>query len=184
MYKAIETNTMPKQKFNYKILIINYLKFFNCNYNGYVFLFLIIFTVQSCNNEIFDENNVLNCADIKFNNNKAYINDGLMNASCFIYDANNNIVELRTYKNGVKNGIQRGYYFGVNKIEYEGFIKNGEIHGPFKRYHSNGALIQEGKFIKGYYSGKWNYYDEDGKLTMTKLYTKKNGKLIDSIRYN
>ena len=158
------------------------------------FVFILI-SIQSCGDQFdenFDESNVYNCADIMFefiNNgvkaeNKAYINDKLLRGSCFIYDANNSIVELRSYQNGVIGGLQRGYYIGLNKINYEGCIKKGEIHGPYRSYHVNGNLASEGQFNKGFYSGRWTYYDENKKIIMNKIYAKRNGRLIDSTSVN
>ena len=176
---------IPCQRFklNHKYMIIRNLKIFHFNYKLFIYVFLIAITFQSCNYNTFDENNVLNCADIMFSGNKAYFNNELMSASCFIYDNNNNLVELRSYKNGDRSGLQRGYYIGTNKIEYEGYIKNGQIHGSYEKYHANGGIIQKGQFNKGFYSGKWEYFDENGDLTMNKLYSKRQGRLIDSILY-
>lgn len=151
----------------------------------YIFLFfLILFFFQSCGVEDFDEKNVLNCSDIMFEGGKATINGKLLSGSCFITDKNNSLVELRSYKAGIKSGRQRGYYVGSDNIQYEGFIKKGEIHGSYKRYYINGNIESEGQFNKGFYSGKWNFFDENGDIIMRKIYSKKNGKLIDSVWVN
>ncbi len=59
--------------------------------------------------------------------------------------------------------------------------KNNKHHGEFVTYHDSGIKKLEGKIYNGYFDGKLNYYDTDGKITKTVNYD--NGTALDSIMY-
>jgi antitoxin component YwqK of YwqJK toxin-antitoxin module len=88
-----------------------------------------------------------------------------------------------SYKNGNQVGTWKHFYNG--KITRKDKFKKNKCLTRF--YHPNGTIIKKGysktdsndTLIHWYYSGKWRYYDPQGKPTQTLIFDK--GKLIDSI---
>lgn len=61
-------------------------------------------------------------------------------------------------------------YFESGKLKLEVDIKDGMKHGDLKVYHENGILRISGEFKRDKPSGKWKYYDSEGKLIKTDKY--------------
>lgn len=53
-------------------------------------------------------------------------------------------------------------YFENGKLEVMAEMKNGEQHGTSVYYGVKGNISSEGKYYKGYKTGEWKYYDENG----------------------
>lgn len=90
------------------------------------------------------------------------------------------------YRKGQERGIWRYFMNGklIRKEKYRG-------NTAFTRfYYPNGQVDCEGKTVfdisqkmaHWYYSGEWNYFDENGKLVATRLYDK--GKLTSEIYHD
>ena len=144
----------------------------------YLALFCTMFII-SCNN---DEVEPIDCVVTITDNNITYVDGNKFNGQCYIYASDGVIVRLRSYKRGQLNGIQKAWYYPDRELAYIGYRKNGEIHGKYTGYHRNGSIQAEGNMRRGYYSGKWKYYDESGKLIMEKSFYK--GEAVDSILIN
>ena len=41
---------------------------------------------------------------------------------------------------------------------------NGVLNGPYREFHPDNRLKVQGQYLKGFYSGKWLYYDLGGDL--------------------
>ncbi len=48
------------------------------------------------------------------------------------------------------------------------FDEAGKQTGLWKRYHSNGRLLDVGEYEAGHKVGEWKHYDADGTLSRTK----------------
>ena len=140
----------------------------------YLALFCTIF-ILSCNN---DDVEPIDCVVTLTDNDITYVDEKKFTGQCYIYAADGVIVRLRSYKRGKLNGIQKGWYHPDRELAYVGYRKNGEIHGKYQGYYKNGNIQAEGNMRRGYYSGKWKYYDEIGTLIMEKSFYK--GKAVDS----
>lgn len=68
-----------------------------------------------------------------------------------------------SYKNDVKDGIEKIYYEKSGKLIREIPYKNGEKHGIEKWYYENGQLKEESRYVDGELIGTSNY-DETGQL--------------------
>lgn len=79
------------------------------------------------------------------------------------------LVQLSTWKNDEPEGQVKLYKanpFFHQSIPSEEFImKNGKYEGPYKAYHSNGALSTEGSLVHSKFDGTVHYYDAQGHLT-------------------
>mgnify|MGYP001243860537 CR=1 FL=1 len=88
-----------------------------------------------------------------------------------------------TYKDGKLVSKKQFQYFptsGQVLIELN-FNKDGELDGPYKKYHENGQLEEEGTFKDGKGDGTFKFYDVNGQLRFKE--TLKDGELIDSKEY-
>tara|TARA_B100000963_G_C22367208_1_gene554244 strand:- start:158 stop:622 length:465 start_codon:yes stop_codon:yes gene_type:complete len=150
----------------------------------YLFLTLIILILlNSCNNNYESEafTNPINCINMMYKNNLAYLDDILYTGACLVYTSDNKKSRLLSFVEGVPNGKHEGYYYPGEEVEYSGNRKKGEIHGNYVRYHLNGTIHISGKLKKGFRIGKWKFYDNEGKLFEEKKYF--NGKVSDSTIY-
>ena len=149
----------------------------------FILLILSILILKSCSENYESEafTNPINCRDMIYSNNIAYLNQEEFTGSCIVYTSDNKKNALLSFVKGVPNGKHEGYYYPGEEIEYTGYRKDGEIHGSYKRYHSNGITHIVGKLRRGYRIGKWEFYNQDGKLFEEKNYI--NGKVKDSVIY-
>ena len=86
----------------------------------------------------------------------------------------------QVYKYGgrYKNGIERGtwkYYLGGNLARIEKYRQNVSYNQFFHEngkvsYQGNSQLDVSDSLIHWYYFGDWEYFDENGSLTMVKTY--------------
>ena len=86
---------------------------------------------------------------------------------------NGNYLSWQEYVDGVGQGKWINYYESGNYKEI-GYYKNNLVEGPISKYYENGRLKARGNYkdwrIK---IGKWEYYDQDGKLENTVDYGSK-----------
>ncbi len=74
------------------------------------------------------------------------------------------------YKNGVKEGIEKTYYFGGDSLYYRANYKNGKKHGIQKEYYYQGRLFrspqikQLTQYIEGEWTGSTKSFKENGKM--------------------
>ena len=69
------------------------------------------------------------------------------------------------YKNGVKDGISKGWYPNGN-LKHTQTWKDGVQHGKDIWYHENGQMRDEGEFKDGKYHRIINRWTEDGRQVM------------------
>jgi len=48
------------------------------------------------------------------------------------------------------------------KIKYTGFRLNGEMHGAWSFYRTDGSLMRSGEFGRGKQVGTWRTFDRSG----------------------
>ncbi len=61
-------------------------------------------------------------------------------------------------------------YFDDGSVKREFKIKDGILDGSYKEYHPNGKVKIKGAFDRGEPTGKWKYFDEEGKLIKVDKY--------------
>ena len=112
------------------------------------------------------------------------------------YHYNGNLRSVGNYKNGQPINRWETYYLngklntqsifdsrGIqtvitkNDIVGNSLVENG--CGSYEEYHSNNNLKLRGKYIDGYPSGKWVYYNNDGSVSGYSIY--KDGKIWDGM---
>lgn len=49
-----------------------------------------------------------------------------------------------------------------------------EKHGPYRKYHANGQIAEDGQYSYNREDGLWSYYDEEGHLTAEGSYDRCN----------
>jgi len=100
---------------------------------------------------------------------------GKKNGPAKTYFAGTTLIEMITWKDGVKDGswIQ---YFDDGKVKLQSSYKNDLKDGSLVVFYPNGQKFNIGQYKNGYPDGQWLTYDLDGKLLSTDIYD--NGVLI------
>ena len=119
-----------------------------------------------------------NCIELEysFDIKAMKLNGKPFSGRCMVYLSDGEKYEQKTYKEGLLDGVQYGYWYPSEKIKYKGYIKKGEINGKFVEYFENGNISQKGKMKNGKYDGKWTIYYEDGSKKEEVLY--KDGTIL------
>ncbi len=55
-------------------------------------------------------------------------------------------------------------YFGNGKVKYRGANLDGEMHGPWEWYRTDGSLMRTGQFDQGRQTGVWRTFDRSGRI--------------------
>ena len=138
-----------------------------------ILFYFLAFAFISCDSYTIEYDNPIACNDL-INNNGLTVYKGLpdkkYSGSCYEYSSEGLKTELKSFTKGIPHGMHLGYYYPEETILFKGFKKKGEIHGEYVRYHKNGQINMKGKFKNGYYTGKWNYFNEKGDIDERKTY--------------
>jgi antitoxin component YwqK of YwqJK toxin-antitoxin module len=96
-------------------------------------------------------------------------------------DINGNLKYIIEINNKMRNGISRQYYYGLGIVYYEQEFKDDKRQGIYREYYKSGTLKIQGNYDNGLRSGQWNYYDENGELTLcSKFDSVDNYEIYDS----
>lgn len=57
--------------------------------------------------------------------------------------------------------VKGTYFFDNGEIQQEGTYKNGELHGEWIAYNTEGEKIAVGKYENGEKTGKWFFWNGD-----------------------
>ena len=55
-------------------------------------------------------------------------------------------------------------YFGNGRVKYTGFHLDGEMHGDWAWYRTDGSLMRTGTFDRGRQVGVWRTIDRSGRV--------------------
>lgn len=91
-----------------------------------------------------------------------------------VYSQQNKLVEVGSFKNGLKHGTQKKFYPDGNIWIISPYVK-GLKHGAEKQYYNNGQLQTTCQYKNGAKDGYLETFDKDGALKTRQLYI--NGKL-------
>jgi antitoxin component YwqK of YwqJK toxin-antitoxin module len=53
-------------------------------------------------------------------------------------------------------------HFPNGRIKYKGFMLDGEMHGAWEWFRTDGSLMRSGEFDRGRQIGKWRTFDRAG----------------------
>ena len=151
-----------------------------------IYIFLTLISASCSQSEPIVPNTNLLCSDLNVVDGKIYQNELLFNGSCItIYEGSIQRNEVRSYKNGIRDGVWAKFYFNSN-INYKGYAKNGEITGKYRSYFDNGTLQDSGVMKNGFKDGIWFKFDIYGKLRRKTQFKDKqiiNDKIFDEYVY-
>ena len=90
---------------------------------------------------------------------------------------NNEIAEIGTYKNNIKEGKAFSYYEDTLNLKEEKNYENGILNGKYKNFLYTGELSCEGNLKNGKFDGtvKSYHYTKDGKLFLWQMMEYKDG---------
>ena len=80
---------------------------------------------------------------------------------------NGMITKSKNIKPYNEQGNPHGYwevYWSNGQLSYKGNYVNGKEHGYWEVYYDNGQLSYKGNFVDGKQNGYWVYYHYNGKL--------------------
>ena len=55
-------------------------------------------------------------------------------------------------------------YYANGKVKYRGASVDGEMHGPWEFFRTDGSLMRAGSFDRGRQIGTWKTFDRDGRV--------------------
>lgn len=102
------------------------------------------------------------CPDLVYKDNLTLSNGSLYTGRCATY-RNDTLRSVQQYINGEDHG-KWTFFFSNGQIETSGKFNNGQRVGKWKYYHSNGNLKQLSRYRNGDKYGNWLYYDDKGNL--------------------
>ena len=65
---------------------------------------------------------------------------------------------------GASAPVEETAQFGNGGTKYSGFRLNGEMHGAWSWYRTDGSLMRNGEFDRGRQVGTWRTYDRAGNV--------------------
>lgn len=101
---------------------------------------------------------------------ESYVN-GRLEGIQKTYFENGKIASEINFVNGMKQGdfIQ---YFSDGSKEQEGYYEKGQLHGALKIWYKTGQLKRKAFYEMSIETGKWIYYDPDGRVREVKEFKK------------
>jgi|JI9StandDraft_1071089.scaffolds.fasta_scaffold04458_3 antitoxin component YwqK of YwqJK toxin-antitoxin module len=88
--------------------------------------------------------------------------DGVIHGPTATFDAEGHLLALEYYERGKAEGLHTSYWpNGARKQERSWHL--GREHGPFKRWHANGQVAEQGAWIDGRLDGKILAFDASGR---------------------
>ncbi len=76
------------------------------------------------------------------------LNDNLLNGIITDYDEDGNLLRETPYKNGKKDGVEKGYRVD-GSLSYEIPYENDKINGVIKRYRKDGSIQKQTEYKDG-----------------------------------
>ncbi|MEK6190900.1 MAG: hypothetical protein AABM41_01085 [Chloroflexota bacterium] len=58
--------------------------------------------------------------------------------------------------------VEETAHYANGRIKYTGFRLNGEMHGAWSFYRTDGSLMRSGAFDRGKEVGTWRTFDRSG----------------------
>jgi len=55
-------------------------------------------------------------------------------------------------------------YYANGKVKFRGAHLDGEMHGPWEFFRTDGSLMRAGSFDHGRQVGTWKTFDRDGRV--------------------
>ena len=60
--------------------------------------------------------------------------------------------------------VEKTVLYGNGQIKYTGFLLNGDMHGAWSWYRTDGSQMRSGEFDRGKQIGTWRTFDRSGKV--------------------
>jgi len=78
---------------------------------------------------------------------------------------------VENYKDGIQHGDYIVYNLPEKTVRTQSKYLNGNLHGKFVEYYSDGKVYREGTYMGGKQNGAWKIYTEEGLVETTIEYT-------------
>ena len=112
-----------------------------------------------------------------------YVKGKLTGVSKTFYKNTGVVIETTTYTNGLKNGLDAGYFPTPDRnLKYAQYYSHGElVNQNLYFFHPDGTLFATGPIKNGVYHGWFKEYNTDG--TLTKKIKFRKGRKIKEKHY-
>ena len=60
-------------------------------------------------------------------------------------------------------------YYANGKVKYHGANLEGQMHGPWEWYRTDGSVMRTGQFDRGRQVGVWRTFDRTGRVVKDRL---------------
>jgi antitoxin component YwqK of YwqJK toxin-antitoxin module len=78
---------------------------------------------------------------------------------------------VENFSDGAMHGEYLVYYMPDKTLKVQAKYLQGNLHGVYREYYSNGKTSVEGEYVAGNQNGVWKYFTEDGLLESTIEYS-------------
>lgn len=89
-------------------------------------------------------------------------NKGKLNGLYLSFEKNLQLEDEANYTDGKLDGVHRTYKHG--RLEIHETYRNGQLHGPYTKYHTNGKIQEQSTYQNGVKTGKSVWYYDNGEL--------------------
>jgi antitoxin component YwqK of YwqJK toxin-antitoxin module len=66
-------------------------------------------------------------------------------------------------------------HYANGRVKLEGFRLDGELHGAWRWYRTDGTVMRTGQFNRGKQVGAWRTFDRSGRVVKATNFTKPSG---------
>ncbi|HEX2141287.1 MAG TPA: hypothetical protein VHK28_03270 [Candidatus Limnocylindria bacterium] len=60
--------------------------------------------------------------------------------------------------------VEETVHYPNGKTKYTGFLLDGQMHGAWSWYRTDGSLMRTGEFDRGQQVGSWRTFSRDGRV--------------------
>jgi antitoxin component YwqK of YwqJK toxin-antitoxin module len=64
-------------------------------------------------------------------------------------------------------------HYANGRLKYSGFLLDGELHGAWEWYRTDGTVMRTGQFDRGRQVGVWRTFDRAGRLAKETDFSKR-----------
>jgi antitoxin component YwqK of YwqJK toxin-antitoxin module len=71
--------------------------------------------------------------------------------------------------------VEETAHYGNGRVKFTGFRLDGELHGAWEWYRTDGSIMRSGEFDRGKQIGMWRTYDRSGQTVKETDFSNRSG---------
>jgi antitoxin component YwqK of YwqJK toxin-antitoxin module len=92
---------------------------------------------------------------------ECFYKENLLQGPLIRYYRYNKKKEQQNFDKGNLDGLSTVWYEDGGKLSETTYM-NGVLNGPYREYHPDNRIKVQGQYLRGFFSGKWLYFDFSG----------------------